>query len=73
MSDDTKEGSFLAVLRNGRHISHSSYYFRIEAFKDNVRAYLRDEIDNVVRFFYAWGRQSQEYTPNEVREVYFSE
>ena len=73
MSDTTTEGTFLAVLKNGQHVTYSSYYFRFESFKADVAAHLRGRAVDVIRFYYAFGTESQAYTPGEVLEVFFGE
>ena len=68
----TTEGSFLAVLRNGKHVRYSSYFWSFSEFKDAVRNYLgEDNAKSLFRFFYAYGLEVQEYTPGEVLEVFF--
>ena len=72
-NDKATEGSFLAVMADGRHVRHSSYYFRYETFKADVRAHLNGRTGDVLRFFYAYGIESQEYTVGDVAEVFFGQ
>ncbi len=71
MNDTMTEGSFLAVLRNGKHIRYSSYFWSFSEFKDAVRNYLGEDNKSLFKFVYAYGLEVQEYTPGEVLEVFF--
>jgi hypothetical protein len=68
----TTEGTFFAVLDTGVHITHTGRYWDWGEFKTYVRWNL-DAVraDHIVRFFCAFGTEVHEYTPNEVREVFF--
>ncbi len=70
----TTEGSFLAVLRDGSHVRYSSYFWSFAEFKNAVRNYLGDDNAKMLfKFFYAYGLEVQEYTPAEMRRVFFGE
>ena len=72
MHDTMTEGTFFAVLRDGKHISYSSYFWSFAEFKNAVRSVLgEDNAANLFKFYYAYGLESQQYTPGEVREVFF--
>ena len=65
-------GSFLAVLKDGTHVSASGRFASHADFKGMVANYMLAHRYNVERFFYAWDHEAQEYTGAEVREVYFT-
>lgn len=66
-------GSILAILDNGKHRTATGTFARHEDFHEFVRDTLRADRYHVRTFYYAWGCETQEYTPNEVLEVYFGE
>lgn len=74
MNGTATKGSFLAVMRDGTHITHSSYYFRRDEFKRDVRHRLyATDLADVLKFYYDYGTESQEYTPGDVAEVFFGD
>ncbi len=66
-------GSFLAITKDCVHIAMSGQWSHYDAYKARIADMLRENRYNLVFFVYAWGDEHQEYTPAEVREVYFSE
>lgn len=67
-------GSFIAVLDSGEHITGDGDSFAdIADFKRKVSRALGFCKHRVRRFFYAYGREAQEYTPADFLEVFFGE
>ncbi len=65
--------SFLAVLKDGRHVCERAMCKTHADFHLFVASGMRAERYNVVKFYYAWGCESQEYTGSELRDVFFRE
>jgi hypothetical protein len=66
-------GSFMAILKDGRHYTNTGYFTSFAEFKEFVKACLKLVRNDVAKFYYAYGHEAQEYTPSEFREVFFGE
>lgn len=69
--------SFLAILQNGEHVSWTQTNAPTkekgsEWLHQAVVARLTGKVDRILHFVYALGTESQTFTKNEVREIYFS-
>jgi hypothetical protein len=66
-------GSTLAILKDGRHRTMQGIFASHAEFHRHVADTYREVRYNLERFWYAWGHEAQEYTPPEVREVFFAD
>lgn len=66
-------GSFLAVLKDGTHLTYVGVFSSHDQWHEYVRHRLQHDRYNLTFFVYAWGSEHQAYTPAEVREVFFGD
>lgn len=65
--------SILAILKDGEHVCMTQYCKTNNDFHGFVRSAMLDHRYNVLKFYYAYGCDSQQYTPSEFREVFCPE
>jgi hypothetical protein len=69
----TKHGSALAIFKDGNHRAVNGIFDSFASFKSHIADVYREQRYNIAFFVYGWGTEHQEYTPGEVREMFFHE